>query len=171
MYLLDTNVVSELRAGKARQSEAVRAWAATVDAQRLYLSAVTVMELDIGVRRIERRDDHQGRLLRGWLDQLLARFARQVLPFDAPAALACAAMHVPDPRPFRDAMIAATARQHGLVLVTRNLSDFAALGVPLLDPWQWAGGSAGPAPAAAPPPAPAPAAGRHAAGRRVKPRG
>lgn len=135
-YLLDTNVVSELRAGKPKQSATVRAWAAGVAESELYLSAVTVLEIEIGVRRIERRDGLQGRALRAWSDQLLGHFAAQILPFSAATAQRCAAMHVPDPCSFRDSMIAATALEHRLTLVTRNVQDFAGLGVPIINPWE-----------------------------------
>jgi hypothetical protein len=136
MYLLDTNVVSELRAGKPRQSEAVRAWAAAVSANEMYLSAVTVLEIEMGVLRMERKDEAQGALLRAWADHMFGQFAPQVLPFGSSTALMCASMHVPDPSSFRDSMIAATAREHGLTLVTRNVNDFAGLGVSVLNPWE-----------------------------------
>lgn len=136
MYLLDTNVISELRHGKPQQSATVRAWAAATEGNRFYLSAVTVLELEIGVRRMERKDGPQGRILRAWLGAVLEAFADRVLPFSMETALLCAAMHVPDQRSFRDSMIAATARQHGFTLVTRNFADFTGLGVSLVNPWE-----------------------------------
>ena len=135
MFLLDTNVVSELRRGKPRQSPAVRAWAASVPAHQLYLSAITVLELEMGVLRMERKDPQQGVVLRAWLSAVLGQFNARLLPLGVEAALLCAAMHVPDARSFRDAMIAATAQQHRLTVVTQNVRDFADLGVAVVNPW------------------------------------
>ncbi|MGA4636183.1 type II toxin-antitoxin system VapC family toxin [Pseudomonas solani] len=137
MFLLDTNVVSELR--KARQGRAdpgVVAWAGSVNATALYLSAISLMELETGVLAIERKDAAQGALLRTWLNQqVLPGFAGRVLPVDAAVALACARLHVPNRKSERDALIAATARVHGLTVVTRNIADFEGTGVPLINPW------------------------------------
>ena len=135
MFLLDTNVLSELRAGKPSPSPAVRRWAASVPANQLYLSAITVLELEIGVLSMERKDPRQGQALRLWSQAVLAQFSTRVLPFGASTALLCAAMHVPDRRPERDAMIASVAKEHGYTLVTRNTDDFGGCGVPLLNPW------------------------------------
>ena len=137
MYLLDTNVISELRkAGDGKANPKVVAWLSNVDANAFFLSAVTLMELELGVLRIERRDPAQGAAIRVWMDHhILPEFAERTLPVDAAVALRCAALHVPDPRPERDALIAATALVHGMTVVTRNLADFKASGVPLLNPW------------------------------------
>jgi len=137
MFLLDTNVISELRkAGDGRADANVTAWLARADAARFFVSAITLMELEIGVLRIERRDPVQGALLRTWLDAyVLPQFAERTLAVDATVALRCARMHVPDPRAERDALIAATAMVHGMTLVTRNVADFAAMAVPLVNPW------------------------------------
>ena len=137
MYLLDTNVVSELRKAHSGRADAmVVAWARPLPLGALFISAMTLLEIDIGVRLIERRDAVQGRVLRRWLDHDVARaFDRRVLPIDAAVARACAPLHVPDRRPDRDALIAATALVHGLTVATRNVADFAATGVPLIDPW------------------------------------
>jgi|SRR5580658_873515 predicted nucleic acid-binding protein len=137
MFLLDTNVVSELRKvrlGKA--SPEVARWAETVEAVALYISAVTVLELELGVLLAERRDTKQGRALRIWLDShVLPEFADRILSVDVVVAQRCAHLHVPDPRAERDALIAATALVHGMTVVTRNVNDFAATGVKLLNPW------------------------------------
>lgn len=134
-YLIDTNVWSELR-NRGRADNNVRAWAEEANPAELYLSVVTVFELERGVLLIERRDPPQGSRLRRWLeDRVLAPFDGQILPIDAPIARRCAALHVPDPRPERDALIAATALTHGLTVVTRNVADFEPMGVALLNPW------------------------------------
>jgi predicted nucleic acid-binding protein len=137
MYLLDTNVVSELRkvrAGKADRH--VAAWADSVDAADLYLSVVVIQELEIGVLLAERRDPSQGAMLRAWLSShVLPAFAGRVLVVDTAVARRSARLHVPDPRPLRDGLIAATALVHGMTVVTRNVADFTPTGVPTLDPW------------------------------------
>jgi len=137
MFLLDTNVISELRkAGDGKADANVVAWLSSVDATTFYLSAVTLMEIELGILRIERRDPAQGARLRAWMDQhILPEFANRTLPVDTAVALRCAPLHVPDPRPERDAFIAATALAHGMTVVTRNIADFAPTGVPLLNPW------------------------------------
>jgi predicted nucleic acid-binding protein len=135
MYLLDTNLVSELRRG-TRADAAVRAWAERTPAGLFWLSAISLLELELGVLRIERRDPAQGALLRQWLEEwVLAGFRERMLGVDVAVARACARLHVPDPRPDRDALIAATALVHGLIVVTRNEADFAGTGVQVLNPW------------------------------------
>jgi hypothetical protein len=138
MFVLDTNVVSELR--KARQGKAdanVVAWSRSVDAAELFVSAVTIMELELGVLAIERKDAAQGALLRAWLERhVLPEFVDRTLPVDTAVAQRCARLHVPDKRGERDALIAATALVHGMTLVTRNITDFQPTGVDLLNPWE-----------------------------------
>lgn len=135
MILLDTNVVSELRKDRRAEPNVV-AWVGAQPNESLFLSAVTVLELEVGVRRLEGRDPRQAERFRSWLDaKVLPAFAGRVLPIDLQVALRCAPLHVPDPRPERDAMIAATALVHGLTLATRNTPDFAATDVRLLNPW------------------------------------
>jgi predicted nucleic acid-binding protein len=136
MYLLDTNVISELRRDKPGQSAVVRAWAQNMPVNQLYLSSITILELDIGVRRMERKDARQGHILRVWLEATRKAFTHRILGFSAETALLCAAMHVPDPKSFRDSMIAATARQHACTLVTRNVPDFEGMDIEILNPWE-----------------------------------
>jgi hypothetical protein len=137
MYVLDTNVVSELRkvsSGKANKN--VAAWAQTIDADDLFISCITVLELELGVLSRLRKDVEQGSLLREWLDnQVLPEFAERTLPVNTAVALACARLHVPDPRSERDALIAATALVHCMTVVTRNVMDFESTGVGLINPW------------------------------------
>jgi len=137
MYLLDTNLVSELR--KARTGKAdpgVLTWAAGLPADAQFLSVITVLELELGVRLRERRDPAQGTLLRTWLErQVIDGFAGRIIAVDTEIARCCAALQVPDPRPDRDTLIAATALIRGLTVATRNTRDFAGTGVALHNPW------------------------------------
>ena len=137
MFLLDTNVVSELRKirlGKANRH--VAKWADSVDAADLFLSAITIQELEMGVLLAERRDPSQGAIFRAWLNgHVLPAFNGRVLPVDIAVAQRSARLHVPDPRPVRDALIAATALVHGMTVVTRNVADFEPTGVVILNPW------------------------------------
>ncbi len=136
MFLLDTNVISELRR-PARADPGLLAWASAMPTTRLFLSAITLLEIEIGALRIARRDPVQGQVLRAWIDdQVLPIFGERVLAVDAAVARRCAQLHVPDPASERDALIAATALVHGMTVVTRNVADFATLGVALLNPWQ-----------------------------------
>jgi predicted nucleic acid-binding protein len=135
-YLLDTNVISELRKSGDRADPKVRAWARAQRTSDLWLSVITIMEVEIGVARVEKRDGRRGRTLRRWLERdPLPAFEGRLLPIDLAVARRAAALHVPDPRPERDALIAATASVSDLTVVTRNVSDFASLDVDLLDPW------------------------------------
>lgn len=139
MFLLDTNVVSELRKVRlGRADERVAKWADSVDAGDLYLSVITIQELEIGVLLAERRDPAQGAMFRAWLNShVLPAFAGRVLPVDIAVAQRSAKLHVPNPRPIRDGLIAATALVHGMTVATRNVADFEPSGVPVLNPWEY----------------------------------
>ena len=138
MYLLDTNVVSEFRKlDSGRADSRFKAWAESARPEAHYLSAATILELEVGVLLIERRDSVQGARLRSWMrDKVIAAFKGRILAFDTAVSLRCAALHVPDPRAEIDAIVAATAWVHAMKVVTRNVSDFRGMGVPLLNPWQ-----------------------------------
>jgi predicted nucleic acid-binding protein len=136
MFLLDTNVISELRRPD-RAARAVVAWASALPAASFFLSAISILEIELGALLIARKDAAQGAILRAWIDdQILPRFESRILAVDVAVAQRCARLHVPDPRAERDALIAATAMVHGLTIATRNVGDFEATGVALLNPWQ-----------------------------------
>ena len=138
MFILDTNVVSELRKvrlGKA--DENVAKWADSVSTAELYRSVVTIQELEIGVLLAKRRDAEKGAIFRTWLNShVLPAFEGRILPVDLAVALQSARLHVPDPHPVRDGLIAATAIVHGMAVVTRNVNDFIRTGVPIRNPWE-----------------------------------
>ncbi len=137
MFLLDTNVVSELRkVGTQKISHPVEQWAKKTPGAQTYLSVVTIFELERGVLRVERRDAAQGKVLRQWLSsRVLQEYADRIIPISLPIAQRCAQLHVPDPMPDYDAWIAATALEHGLTVITRNVGDFEKTGVNLINPW------------------------------------
>ena len=137
MFLLDTNVVSELRKVRLGKADAqVAHWADSIDATDLYLSVISIQELEIGVLLAERRDPLQGAVFRAWLNaHVLPAFTGRILVIDTAVAQRSARLHVPDPRPVRDALIAATALVHGMTVVTRNVADFEPTGVSVLNPW------------------------------------
>jgi len=135
MFVLDTNVISELRQGKTAQSMAVRQWACAQTSNQLFLSSITLLELELGIQALERKTSPQGSALRAWLAGVRAAFAGRILPFAESTVPVCAALRIPNPRSERDAMIAATALEHKFTVVTRNVSDFKATGVALLNPW------------------------------------
>lgn len=138
MYLLDTNVVSELRKAKSGKADKnVIAWAREVSPSSLFLSVITILELEAGILLVERRDPSQGAILRSWLEaHVLPVFSERILYLDVAVAKRCAKLHIPDPRSDRDAIIAATALVHGMTVVTRNISDFDQTGVEILNPWE-----------------------------------
>ena len=140
MFLLDSNIVSELRkAPSGRANPGVVAWAKAVPPESLFISAITLLELEKGVQLKARQDPDAGRILRRWMtEKVLPAFLGRVLAVDAAVALENAGYHVPDPRPLADSLIAATSKVHGLCVVTRNVQDFApfeASWVRLLNPW------------------------------------
>jgi predicted nucleic acid-binding protein len=137
MFILDTNVISELRKAKAGKADKkVVAWATNIPASALYLSVITILELETGVLLIERRDKKQGAVLRAWLNNhVLPAFTDRILSIDIAVVQRCALMHVPHPRSHRDALIAATALTHRMTVVTRNVTDFQPMGVPIHNPW------------------------------------
>ncbi len=135
MFILDTNVISEMRK-KARIDTGVAAWARSVKPAELYLSVITILELEIGAKRKARQDAAHGATLRAWIDaQVLPAFADRILPIDVAVVQRCAALHVPTTRSERDALIAATALCHGMRVVTRNVVDFEGLGVEIVNPF------------------------------------
>ena len=134
MYLLDTNVVSELRKKKANTN--VIDWATSVSSSQLFLSAISILEIETGILLLERKDPTQSAILKTWLNShVLPAFSERILNVDVAVALRCAKLHVPDPRSDRDAIIAATGLVHGMTIVTRNISDFEHTGVEILNPW------------------------------------
>jgi predicted nucleic acid-binding protein len=136
MYLLDTNVVSEMRRG-AKAHPGATAWLSAQPSDGFYISAITLLELELGTLLVERRDKAQGDILRRWLDAVVVPgFAERTLAVDHSVARRAAQMHVPDPAPELDALIAATAFVHNLVVVTRNERDFVGMGVPFINPWK-----------------------------------
>ena len=137
MFLLDTNVVSELRKAKSgRADRNVVSWAKSVSSGSLFISAITVLEIETGILLVERKDPQQAAVLRSWLNlHVLPAFSERTLPIDVAVALRCAKLHIPDPRSDRDALIAATALVHGMTVVTRNIADLVPTGVEILNPW------------------------------------
>lgn len=138
MFILDTNVISELRrAGQGKADENVVNWAKSVDATSLYISVITVLEIETGILQIERRDPEQAKMLRNWLeDHVLKAFENRILAIDEVVARRCAQLHVPDPKSQRNALIAASALVHGMTVTTRNTKDFDQTGAKLFDPWK-----------------------------------
>jgi predicted nucleic acid-binding protein len=137
IYLLDTNVVSELRkVGDGKADANLVAWVGREDASSFFISAITILELERGILGVQRRDARQGARLRTWLDShVRPEFTGRILPIDDAVATRCAHLHIPDRRNEVDALIAATALVQGLTVVTRNVKDFEGTGVVIIDPW------------------------------------
>jgi toxin FitB len=137
VYLLDTNVISELRKAKSgKADDNVIAWANGVSAATLFISVITILELETGVLLVERRDPTQSAVLRSWLNaHVLPAFSERILAVDTAVTQRCARLHVPEPRSDRDVIIAATTLVHGMTIVTRNIDDFKLTGVELVNPW------------------------------------
>src|SRR5215469_13497679 len=136
MYILDTNVVSELRKAK-KANQNVTKWAQPLPSATVYISVISLLELEIGVLLMEHRDKEQGAILRAWMDRhVLPTFSGRILAIDTTVAQQCATLHVPNPRSDRDALIAATALGHGLTVATRDVADFEGMGVGVINPWR-----------------------------------
>lgn len=138
MYVLDTNIVSEIRKIKTGKADpGVAAWTRQVATGLTYISAITIQELEHGVLLAERRDPTAGTILRSWLDNdVYKAFEQRILPIYAKVARLAAALHVPNPAPFNDALIAATAIANGMAVVTRNASDYERFNqLQVLNPW------------------------------------
>ena len=136
MYLVDTTVLSAMR----RQDKAdpqFATWVRATPPEEMYLSVLSLYEIKVGALRVARRDPMQGRDLDRWLRNfVIAAFVDRILVVSPAVSLRCAALHVPHPRPVIDSLIAATALEHQLTVVTRNVADFQPMGVGILDPWQ-----------------------------------
>ena len=141
-YLLDTNVISESRRlGTSRVDPVAALWLDRIDVGETFLSAMTVFELERGVRQMERRDAAQGLMLRRWFgEQVMVTYEARILPLSGAVALVCAGLHIPHPKSERDAWIAATAIDAGLTVATRNVGDFEGMGIRMVNPFERPGG-------------------------------
>jgi hypothetical protein len=136
MYLLDTNVISELRKAKSANKHVIK-WAKKISPSSLFISVISILEIETGILLVERRDSSQAAILRAWLEShVMPAFSERILPIDIAVAQRCAKLHIPDPQSDRDALIAATALVHCMTVVTRNTQDFQRTGVDLINPWE-----------------------------------
>lgn len=133
-FLVDTNVLAEIR--KARGRASVKEWFHACDPTQIYLSVLVVGEIRQGVERLRRKDPRQAARYDSWLGRLRTEFGDRILPVSEEVAMEWGRLNVPDPLPVVDGLLAATARVHGLTLVTRNVADVARTGVPLLNPFE-----------------------------------
>lgn len=136
-YLLDTNVVSEVRRRTGAQQ--VTAWLSSVPAEELFLSVLVLGEIRRGIERLRGRDPAQAAVFERWIDELRRRFSDRIVAVDAAVAEEWGRINAAAPVPVEDGLMAATANVHGMVFVTRNVADVARTGVRLLDPWEAAG--------------------------------
>lgn len=137
MFLLDTNVISELRKASTNKADSnLIEWANQQSVGSLFISSISILEIEMGILQKERKDPTQAAKLRTWLNShVLKAFSDRILSLDTSVALQCAKFHVPNPKSERDAMIGATAKVHGMTLITRNIKDFQHMGLNLLNPW------------------------------------
>lgn len=133
-YLIDTNVLSELRKGPRCDSR-VAAWFAALPADEVFLSVLVVGEIRRGIEQIRRRDPRSARLLETWLRRVVVEHADRILPVDEAVADEWGRLSVPNPIPVIDGLMAATARGHGLTLATRNVKDIERTNVPFVNPF------------------------------------
>ena len=137
MYLLDTNIVSELRKMESGKADVnVVAWFQQVNLTDAYLSVITLFEIKLGILQLKRKDIQQAKLLQSWFEQkFLPNFENRILPLDTKVMMTCAEFHIPDKKPLNDSYIAATAKAHRFKIVTRNVKDFKGCGVEVLNPF------------------------------------
>jgi toxin FitB len=133
-FLLDTNIISEIRKRDRAHPNLVR-WVTCTPVEDIGTSALVLAEIRHGIALKRRSDPDQAESLDRWFAQMLTRLGARVLPIDEPVAEAWALLGIPDPLPLIDGQLAATAKVHGLTIVTCNVADIAATGVPLLDPF------------------------------------
>lgn len=137
MYLLDTNIISELRLiPKNKANIHVEQWAKSCKSHQFFVSTISLMELEKGCLLKKRKDTQQGDMLLKWFyHTVIPSFENCILVIDTLVASVCASLHIPNPRPENDTWIAATAIVHDLILVTRNVKDYAGLPVKILNPF------------------------------------